>query len=122
MRILDVDEISVSEARGLTPHLLEGEVVHAAFRSASAAVLFTERRIVVVARETLLAEKIETSSFSYRAVRQFATLEAHGEVRGEASRTALKIWLGTEPQPLQLRANAGTSLDSLQRLLASKLD
>lgn len=118
MRILDVDEIPVAEAGGLTPHLIAGETVHAAFRSASAAVLFTERRIVVVARETLLAEKIETSSFSYRAIRQFATLEAHGE----ASRTALKIWLGTEPQPLQLRANAGTSLDSLQQLLASKLD
>lgn len=117
MRILDVDHVPPSEAHQLTAHLLRQELVLAAFRSATAAVLFTERRIVILVRETLLVEKIETSSWSWRAVQHFALLEA----AGDESRVALKIWLGAEPQPLHLRANAGTDLRALQRLLAERL-
>jgi hypothetical protein len=34
---------------------------------------------------------------------------------------AVKIWLGADPQPLHLRAGAGTDLRPLQQLLAGKL-
>lgn len=117
MRILDVDQISPAEAAGLTPHLIAGEAVEAAFRSPTAAVLFTERRILLIERNALLDEKVETSSFSYRAIRHFALAEASAE----GSRAAIKIWLGADPQPLHLRAAAGTELGRLQQLLAARL-
>lgn len=117
MRILDVDEVRPSEAPSLTEHLLQGETVHAAYRSGSAAVLFTDRRILLTRREALLDEKLETSSFSYRAVQHFSIQEG----TGSESRTAIRIWLGAEPQPLHLRANPGTRLLSLQRLLAAQM-
>ena len=117
MRILDVDEVPPREAPGLTGHLVEGEVVHAAFVSATGSILFTERRILIAQREHLLEEKVETSSFPYREVRRVSMLEASS---GQ-SRTALRIWLGAEAQPLQLRANQGTQLLPLQALLAAKL-
>ena len=117
MRILDVDPIPQSEADGLTEHLIAGEAVEAAFRSPSAIVLFTGRRIILIQRETLLEEKVETSSFSYLAVRQFSLLEASGA----EGRTAVKIWIGAEPQPLHLRAGGSTDLRPLQRLLAARL-
>ena len=116
MRILDVEPVASADADRHTGHLVEGEAVRAAFRSPSASVLFTDRRIVLIQIETLLDEKVETSSFSYRAMRQFSLTEASG---GEG-RNALKIWLGAEPQPLHLRG-AGGMLGGLQRLLAEKL-
>ena len=117
MRILDVDELAAADAPALTAHLLDGEAVHAAFLSPTATVLFTERRILLIERNALLNERIETSSFSYRAVTHFSVVEPSGD----ETRGAIKVWLGTDPQPLHLRANAGTDLAGLQRLLASRL-
>jgi hypothetical protein len=117
MRILDVDELAPADAAAITAHLIPGEVVHAAFRSPSAAVLFTERRILHIQREALLSEKVETSSYSYLAIRHFSLVEASD---GE-TRAALRVWLGAEPNPLHLRANPGADFALVQRLLASKL-
>ena len=118
MRILDVDQVPAPEAETLTPHLVPGETVLAAYRSATAAVLFTERRILLVFREALLIEKVETSSWPWRSVGHFAITEAEA---AEESRTALRVWLGSEPHPLHLRANEGTDLRPLQALLAERL-
>ena len=117
MRILDVDQASPREAAELTGHLVEGEQVHLAFVSATGVILFTALRIVIVQREHLLDERIETSSFPYREVRHFSLTEG----RTPGARSSLRIWLVAEPQPLQLRANEGTDLAALQRLLASRL-
>jgi hypothetical protein len=116
MRILDVDAVAAGDAPSLTEHLVAGEIVHTAFRSPTAAVLFTAARILLVERNALLDEKVETSSFSYRAMRQFSFAEASGQAR-----VAVKIWLGADPQPLHLRAGAGTDLRPLQQFLAGKL-
>jgi hypothetical protein len=117
MRILDVDQIPPDRAAGLTPHLVEGEAVHAAFTAPTGAILFTDRRIIIAQREHLLEARVETSSWPYRSVRHFSIQE------GEAadSRAALRIWLGEEAHPLHLRANPGTDLGRLQRLLADRL-
>lgn len=117
MRILDVDQVAPAEAPMHTGHLLAGELVHAAFVSTTGAILFTERRILIVQREHLLEERVETSSFPYREVKHFALLEG----AAGAGRTAIRIWLGAEPQPLHLRANCGTGFAALQQLLADKL-
>jgi hypothetical protein len=117
MRILDVDQSPPAEAAALTPHLIAEETVHAAFVAPTGALLFTDRRILLAQREHLLEARTETSSYSYRAVRHFSIQE------GESadSRTALRIWLGDEPQPLHLRSNPGTDLRPLQRLLADRM-
>ena len=117
MRILDVEAVAAQEAPSITEHLVPGEVVHTAFRSPTAAVLFTAARILLVERNSLLDEKVETSSFSYRSMRQFSFAEASAE----GARVAVKIWLGADPQPLHLRAGTGTDLRPLQQFLAGKL-
>ncbi|HYW14732.1 MAG TPA: PH domain-containing protein [Allosphingosinicella sp.] len=117
MRILDVDQSPAADAARLTPHLVAGETVHAAFVAPTGVILFSDRRIILVQREHLLEARIETSSWPYRTVRHFSIQE------GEAteSRSTIRIWLGDEPQPLHLRANPGTDLQPLQRLLADRL-
>ena len=119
MRILDVDRVSAAEAARLTPHLTPGEEVLAAFSSATGAILFTDRRLLIVVREHLLEEKVETMSYPYREVRHFSILESGGS--GAGGRSAIRIWLGAEPQPLHLRSESGEQLHALQRLLADRL-
>ncbi len=117
MRIFDVDSISISEAAGVTDQLLAGEQVHEAFRATTTTILFTDRRIVTIQLHVLLSERLETSSFSYRAMRQFSVLQG----ASPQSRSEVKIWLGADAHPLHLRANEGTDLGRLQQLLAEKL-
>lgn len=94
-----------------------GEEVRAAFISATGAILFTGRRILIVTHEHLLEERVETSSYPYREVRRFALQES---ASGEGLRQ-LRIWLGDEDHPLQLRARGDTDLRPLHRLLAEML-
>jgi Bacterial PH domain len=117
MRILDVDQAPPAEAVRLTPHLVAGEAVLAAYVAPTGALLFTDRRILIAQREHLLEARIETSSWPYRSVRHFSIQE------GESadSRAAVRIWLGDEAHPLHLRANPGTDLGALQALLAGRL-
>lgn len=115
MRILDVDPVPDREAAALTPHLAEGEEVDAAYASQTGTILFTQLRILLVTREHLLEEKVETASWPYRAIGHFALQE------GADGRASLRIWLGQEAQPLQLRARPDVDLGPLQRLLAERL-
>lgn len=89
--------------------------MQAAFASAVGAVLFTDRRIVLVQREHLLEERVEATSWPWRELRRFALQE------GAGGRAMLRIWLGEDPQPLHLRATAETDLRSLQSLLVTRL-
>lgn len=115
MKILDVDPLPAAESAGLTRHLAEGERVDAAFVSPTGSVLFTALRILLVTRENLLEEKVETASWPYRGIRRFSIQDS------EDGRAALRLWLGDEAQPLHLRARPGIDLKPLQRLLAQRL-
>jgi hypothetical protein len=115
MRILDVEQAASADASELTDHLIEGEAVRTAFVSPTGAILFTDRRILLVAREHLLEARVETSSYPYREVRRFALVE------GAQGFLQLRIWIGDEDHPLHLRARPGADLRALQRLLAEKL-
>src|SRR5690349_8784682 len=117
MRILDVDQSPTAAAADLTAHLVDGETVHAAFVAPTGIILFTDRRILLAQREHLLEVRIETSSYPYRSVRHFSIQEGESA----ESRSTVRIWLGDEPQPLHLRANPGTDLRPLQKLLAERL-
>lgn len=117
MRIFDVEQAAPADMRDHSEALIPGEEVRAAFVSQAGAILFTERRILLVTRENLLEERVETSSYPYREVRRFALQESLG---GDGFRQ-LRIWLGDEDHPLHLRARTGADLQPLQRLLAEKL-
>jgi len=117
MRIFNVDSVAPVDRSGLSDQLLPDEIVVEAFHSQTATILFTDKRIVTVELQVLLAERTETSSFSYRAMRQFSMVQGSPS----ESRSEIRIWLAPDPQPLHLRANPGTDLEPLHRLLAEQL-
>lgn len=117
MRIFDVDAIDSGDRQELSDQLLADETVHQAYKGATTTILFTDRRILTVQSQVLLNERLETSSFPYRAMRQFSLLQgASADARSE-----IRIWIGADAHPLHLRANGGTDLSPLQRLLARML-
>jgi hypothetical protein len=117
MRIFNVDSSEGADRPDLSGQLLPDETVEASFRSQTSIILFTSRRIVTVQRQVLLEERVETSSFSYRSMKQFSLTQGSPP----ESRSEIRIWLGSDPQPLHLRANEGTDLAPLHRLLAGKM-
>jgi hypothetical protein len=104
VRILDVDPVPLAEAG-----------VDVAYVSPTGTILFTPLRLLLVTREHLLEEKVETASWPYRAIRHFAIQE------GADGRASLRIWLAEEAQPLHLRARPDVDLRPLARLLAERL-
>jgi hypothetical protein len=116
MRIFDVDEARAEEARRLTDHLLADEIVHIAYVSTTGTIVFTDLRILIVQREHLLEERVETGSFPYRSIQHFSIQE------GAEGFSQLRIWLGEDEHPLHLRARPGADLRPLQNLLARQLD
>jgi len=118
MRILDVDPTQPTDLGEIGGHLVPGETVHEAFRSSAMTILFTDRRIIAVQVQVLISERLETTSFPYRAIRQFSLTEG---LAGE-DRSEIRIWLGAEPHPIHIRAGADTDLSGLQALLAGKLE
>jgi hypothetical protein len=114
MRILDIDDSAPPDAARLSPCLVDGETVLIAFGSPTGSILFTERRLILSQREHLLEERMETTSYPWREVRRFAVQEG-------TQRLVLRIWLGEDDHPLQLRAGAQTDLGPLQRLLAQRM-
>jgi hypothetical protein len=117
MRTFDVAAIDRADFRDNTPHQLDGERIEAGFRGESTTVLFTDRRIVTVQVQVVIAERIETTSISYRAVRQFSLNRA----ADGAARSEFRILLESDGHPLHLRASADTDFGPVQKLLAERL-
>ena len=117
MRTFDVDAIAPADHEAWGEHLLPGERIEVGYRGERTTVLFTDRRIVTVQLQVVISERIETSSISYRAVRQFSLNRG---VAGEG-RSEFKIMLDSEAHPLHLRANPGTDFTPLQGLLAARM-
>jgi hypothetical protein len=117
MRIFNVDSIGRTERGATTDQLLPEETIEEAFRTPNSTILFTDRRIIIMQVQNLLSERIETSSYSYRAMQQFSMIQG----APPESRSEVRIWLAADPQPLHLRANQGADLDPLHRLLARKM-
>jgi hypothetical protein len=116
MRIMSVEAIDPKEPSGV--ELLPGEAVAAAFRASTGAVLFTDRRILVVRRELVLFERTRITSYSYRAMRSFAALAGDP---AEGCGDEMILMLGNDADSLHMRAADGTSFKQLERLLAERL-
>lgn len=119
MRTFDVEPIAGAAAvADYAGHLLPSERVEAGYRGERTTVLFTDRRIVTVQLQMVISERIETTSYSYRAVRSFSLNRGVG---GEG-RAEFRITLDSDAHPLHLRANPGTDFTPLQALLAARME
>jgi hypothetical protein len=117
LRTFDVAALAPERFVDFAGHLLQGERVEAAFRGETTTILFTDRRIVTVQVQVLISERIETTTISYRAVRQFSLNRA----ADGAGRSELRILFESDGHPLHLRADPATDFGPVQALLAQRI-
>jgi len=117
MRTFDVAPLPRGDHADVAGYLLAGERIEMAFRGETTTVLFTDRRIVTIQRQVVISERIETTSISYRAIRQFSLNQGAG---GEG-RSEFRILLESDSHPLHLRAHPGTDFGPLEALLAARM-
>jgi hypothetical protein len=95
--------------------LAQGEQIHAAYQLVRDALLFTDRRLIMVDKQGVTGRKIEYHSLLYRSITHFS-VETAGTFDLDAE---LKIWLSGAPEPIEKQFGKGVDVYEVQALLSS---
>ncbi len=93
----------------------EGERVHAAYQLVRDAILFTDRRLILVDKQGMTGRKVEYHSIPYRSVSHFA-VETAGTFDLDAE---LKIWLSGHGEPITKQFSKNVNVYEVQALLSA---
>lgn len=94
--------------------LTEGEQVHAAYVLVRDAILFTDRRLILVDKQGVTGRKIEYHTLPYRTITHFS-VETAGTFDLDAE---LKIWMPGAAGPITAQFGKGVDVYEVQALLA----
>jgi hypothetical protein len=97
--------------------LAEDETIEVGFVVIRDTFIFTNKRLVLVDVQGLTGRKISYLSIPYSKITKF-TIETAGHFDLEAE---LKIWIGSEQEPLEKTFNNKVNIYDVQRVLASHL-
>ncbi|MET7361110.1 PH domain-containing protein [Streptomyces sp. NPDC005562] len=102
------------KAQGEYARLLgHGEQVHAAYTLIRDTMLFTDRRLIMVDKQGITGKKVEYHSIPYRSITHFA-VETAGHFDLDAE---LKIWISSNPTPMQKTFTKGVDIYEVQAIL-----
>lgn len=94
--------------------LYDGEEIQRAYKFIRDLLIFTDKRLVMVDRQGITGKRVEYHSIPYRSIYHFAVETAgHFDLDGE-----LKIWVGSDPEPIETEFKRGTDIRSAQQMLA----
>lgn len=105
------DELQTEYAKLLAPD----EAFEAGFRVLRDTFIFTTRRMILVDVQGLTGKKIEYLSIPYSKISKFS-VETAGHFDLDAE---LKIWIGSDPVPLEKTFDSSTDIYAVQNVLAS---
>ena len=94
--------------------LADGEQIEKAYVVIRDAMLFTNRRLILVDKQGLTARKVEYHSLPYRAISHFS-VETAGHFDLDAE---LKIWVSGRAEPFRQQFKKGLSIYAVQAVLA----
>ena len=94
--------------------LAEGETIEVGFAVFRDTFIFTDKRLIIVDVQGMTGKKIEYLSIPYSKITKFS-IETSGRFDLDAE---LKIWIGSDPSPIQKKFNKKVSIYDLQRVLA----
>jgi hypothetical protein len=93
--------------------LSHGEQVHAAYQLVRDALLFTDRRLILVDKQGVTGRKVEYHSVPYRSITHFS-VETAGTFDLDAE---LKIWLSGAHEPIAKQFGKSVDVYEVQALL-----
>ncbi|GAB4582847.1 PH domain-containing protein [Nocardia sp. NPDC127526] len=92
----------------------QGEQIYAAYLLVRDAMLFTNRRLILVDKQGLTGRKVSYHSVPYRAITHFS-VETAGTFDLDAE---LMIWIAGTGEPLQKRFNRQVDIYEVQGILS----
>lgn len=108
---VDASKIQQEFAQILAP----GEKVEHAYQLIRDYFVFTDKRFVLVDKQGMTGSKVEYHSIPYKSITHFS-IETAGTFDLDAE---LKIWISSNPVPLQKTFNKRLSIYEVQSVLAS---
>jgi hypothetical protein len=107
----DIDDVE----QDLEQILTDGEQVERAFKLVRDLLIFTNRRFILVDRQGMTGKKTSYHSIPYRGITNFAVETAgHFDLESE-----LKIWISSNPTPIQKTFTRGKTILEVQKALAT---
>jgi hypothetical protein len=100
-----------SEYRDL---LAENETIEVGFNIFRDKFIFTNKRLILVNVQGMTGQKIEYLSIPYSKITKFS-IETTGNFDLDAE---LKLWIGSEPTPIEKKFNKKVNIYNLQKVLA----
>jgi hypothetical protein len=94
--------------------LSQGEAIEKAYVLIRDAMLFTNRRLILVDKQGMTGSKVEYHSLPYRAITHFS-VETAGHFDLDAE---LKIWVSGRAEPFAQQFKKGLSICAVQAVLA----
>ena len=94
--------------------LAEGETIEVGFAVFRDTFIFTDKRLIIVDVQGMTGKKIEYLSIPYSKITKFS-IETSGRFDLDSE---LKIWIGSDPSPIQKKFNKKVNIYDLQKVLA----
>jgi hypothetical protein len=98
-----------------TDILTEDEIIEIGFKVFRDTFIFTSRRLILVDIQGITGKKIEYLSLPYGKITMFS-VETVGHADSDAE---LKIWVGSNEQPIEKKFNRKVNIYDIQKVLAS---
>ncbi|MFP4007071.1 MAG: PH domain-containing protein [Spirulinaceae cyanobacterium] len=95
--------------------LIDNEVIEVGFNVFRDTFIFTNKRLILVDVQGMTGKKVEYLSIPYREITKFS-VETVGHFDSDAE---LKIWIGSDPMPLEKKFNKQVNIYDLQKVLAT---
>ena len=100
--------------RELNAVLVEGEQVFKAFRIIRDMFIFTDKRLILIDKQGITGKKAEYLSIPYKSISHFS-VETAGTFDMDSE---LKIYVASNPVPIEREFKRGTDLIGVQKTLA----
>lgn len=97
--------------------LIENESIEVGFSIFRDKFIFTNKRLIIVDVQGITGNKIEYLTVPYSKITKYS-IETSGSFDLDAE---LKIWIGSESEPIQKKFNKKVNIYDLQKVLSSHL-
>lgn len=97
--------------------LIEDESIEVGFNIFRDKFIFTNKRLIIVDVQGITGSKIEYLTVPYSKITKYS-IETSGSFDLDAE---LKIWIGSESEPIQKKFNKKVNIYDLQKVLSSHL-
>ena len=108
----EVDDADLEKVLANT--LIEGELVEKAYKVVRDMFIFTNKRLILLDKQGVTGSKMEMISIAYSKITKFSKESAgHFDLDAE-----LKIWVGSDPNPISKDFKAGDNINDVYRIIS----